>query len=182
MSTLEEKITPILDDLEGTIENKLFYATLSLTLTLPDICSSLSNGGKTTGKKYSEWVGKYFIPLHEYDVINPGDVYGLRCAFLHNGMDDISTQRMRETLNKVTFLNTYREIRFHNVKKTIQTKNSDTDEISEYVSTILNTDTFALQMIQSVKSFIKENENNKRINKEAENMMSFEDDRNGFGF
>lgn len=182
MSTIEQKITPILNDINGAVENKLFYAALSLALTLPDICSSLCNGSKTNGKKYSEWLTEYFIPIHDYEVISANDIYALRCSFLHNGQDEISSQRMQDTLHRFTFLNTYRGIRFHNVKKTIHITNSESNKVEEYVSTIINTDTFANQMTQSVKLFLDKNKNDDKINLEAVKMMYFEDDRNGFSF
>lgn len=60
----------------------LFYLGLLGALALPDICASLSaENGRASGPKYKRWVQE-FVPglAHEAE-----DIYGLRCALLHQG-------------------------------------------------------------------------------------------------
>lgn len=55
MFILEEKLTPLIRAIEGSLESKNLYAALSLSLTLPDICSSIIHRGKTNGKYYAQF-------------------------------------------------------------------------------------------------------------------------------
>ena len=90
------------------------HAALTLALTLPDVCASLeSSDGRTTGAKYAAWWDTYLLPTYTIQIGSPpvehvfltgGDCYALRCAVLHQGLDDVSEQNARQVLEKFHFV------------------------------------------------------------------------------
>lgn len=105
-----------ISDLNHSITRSLatenWYAALSLALTMPDLCSYAENGTKVNGKIYAAWFDKWIghkyiragrkvVPDHIFLV--GSDAYALRCAFLHQGQDDISAQSARQALNSFRF-------------------------------------------------------------------------------
>lgn len=84
-----------------------------LALTIPDICAKIDNlASQTTGKLYAKWFDKYVGPKYQrrssdgqlITFLNGADCYALRCAALHEGRDDITQQRARESLDKFEFV------------------------------------------------------------------------------
>lgn len=87
-------------------------AALAMTLALPDICGWLLDPSASSRARYVAWFEKYVAhyyvhhigPQHERTVFLSGnDCYALRCAFLHEGREDISEQRAQELLNSFQF-------------------------------------------------------------------------------
>jgi hypothetical protein len=102
-----------LDAIEHSIESKNWYAAVALALTIPDICGWLEDPGKSSKQRYMEWFNNYLLPKYKNDSRGPnfafltgGDCYALRCAFLHEGGDDISRQKANEVLSRITFSTT----------------------------------------------------------------------------
>jgi hypothetical protein len=101
-----------LESVRQSLANRNWYAALYLSLTLPDICSRLeSDDGKTSSKRYIAWFEKYLADEYKHDqgdgithvFLSGNDCYALRCAMLHEGWPDITTQRLQETLSKIHF-------------------------------------------------------------------------------
>lgn len=96
------------------LENENWYAALSLSLTAPDICARLeSDDQRTDGSRYAEWFQKNLAHLYRIQVgvenkeiafLTGNDCYALRCALLHEGTADITSQRRREVLNSFHFI------------------------------------------------------------------------------
>lgn len=58
--SLEDKVMPYIKAIENGIEQKNWILSMMGSLTLIDICSSMSaEDGKTNGKKYEDWFDKY---------------------------------------------------------------------------------------------------------------------------
>lgn len=99
--------------LEQAIEERNWYAALTLSLTLPDICAQAEKpGARATGRDYQAWVKRHLTPIYTNRVggspepvvfLSAGDCYALRCALLHGGSAEIDTQRAREVLSRFTF-------------------------------------------------------------------------------
>ncbi len=99
-----------------SLKTKNWYSAIYLSLTLPDICARLeSPNGKTSGKKYAAWFDKYMAHHYRFKVginqdqvilLSGNDCYALRCALLHEGGVDITTQKIRESLEKFHFTTT----------------------------------------------------------------------------
>jgi len=100
--------------LESAIEQKNWYAAVMLALTLPDICGKIEYPGEHSGTRYKKWCEKYLEPKYTHQVgpaqmenihkfLSGSDCYALRCALLHEGSDDITEQRARESLDRFHF-------------------------------------------------------------------------------
>lgn len=84
-----------------------------VALTLPDIAGKIDDPQKASGARYIDWVEKYLTPTYTlknphsgaaHVFLNGGDCYALRCAFLHEGSDDVSKQRAAQALEKFQFV------------------------------------------------------------------------------
>lgn len=102
----------LLESISQAVEQQNWYCALSLALALPDICGWLETLNPKSGERYIDWferyVGPAYIrevgPLHCKHVFLSGrDCYALRCAFLHQGREDISSQKVQETLTRFRF-------------------------------------------------------------------------------
>lgn len=94
-----------------TAEN--WYCALALSLALPDICGSIEHPTEQSSKKrYVEWYDQYVAPKFQEVfpegvgnlLLNGSDCYALRCSFLHNGSEDITSQRAQEVMEKFYFV------------------------------------------------------------------------------
>ena len=96
-----------------SIETKNWYSALYLALTMPDICARLeSPDGKTNGPRFVSWFDRYMLTNYRVQIgrdpqphtfLSGNDCYALRCAMLHEGTSDITTQRCREALGQFHF-------------------------------------------------------------------------------
>jgi hypothetical protein len=91
----------LLLSIQKSIEAANWYAALCLALIIPDICGKLENKHGIQ-KRYEEWYETYLNDYH--GMLTASDCYSLRCAYLHEGTDDISSQRAREVLDKFIFV------------------------------------------------------------------------------
>jgi hypothetical protein len=74
----------ILQEIEKALEVKLYYLALTLSLTIPDICSALeSPDGVATADRYKDWYRLYVSP--EYGNLTDVDCYSLRNGVVHQG-------------------------------------------------------------------------------------------------
>lgn len=107
MSWGEEKYTILqrMEEIKKCLDNQMWQAALSLSLTLPDICGKIEfpymikNGKETESSnsyRYKEWFKKYTEKYFEYkeNLTQDGQVYfnaemcwSLRNVFLHSGAD-----------------------------------------------------------------------------------------------
>jgi hypothetical protein len=102
----------LLTAINAAVEQQNWYAALSTTLALPDICGWLEDPAAGSQGRYVSWfdrlVGPEYIhaigPTRERHVFLSGrDCYALRCAFLHEGREEIVSQRAREALGRFQF-------------------------------------------------------------------------------
>jgi len=88
-----------------------YEAALFMALTLPDICARVeSEDGKTSGARYKAWFDRFLATKYrrpvggvEHTFLSSGDCYALRCALLHEGSTEISSQRARDVLGHFQF-------------------------------------------------------------------------------
>lgn len=87
--------------LETSIQTENWYSVLFISLSLPDICGKIDNPSSTSKQRTIEWFDKYLKPFYtrkigpsqtEYTFLSGTDFYALRCAYLHEGSDDITGQ------------------------------------------------------------------------------------------
>lgn len=107
------KMRHLVEAARKSVKDENWYAALTIALTFPDICASLaSSDGRTNGSQYKAWVDEYLTPVYTSRVgperkkhvfMTGGDCYALRCAFLHQGLDDIQGHKARGALTKFDF-------------------------------------------------------------------------------
>src|SRR5687768_14320942 len=103
----------LLDSVRQAIADRNWYAALTLTLTLPDICGKVDTPELGSNKRYAAWFDNYVGPTYKtqfaheptpHIFLSGNDCYALRCSFLHEGTSDITAQRAREALEHFIFL------------------------------------------------------------------------------
>ena len=87
----------LVNELALLIKNGVWVTALNTSLLIPDICCSLENkDGRTDGKRYKNWVNRYFSKRYQ-GLLQGEDIYKLRCASLHQGKlnhDDLKNVRL----------------------------------------------------------------------------------------
>lgn len=172
-SLLREKIEPMIRDVEQSLEHQAYHAAFALALSLPDICSTVEypEWKYKSRKKYTLWIQKYFNELHDYgEALNSGDIYSLRCAFLHNGTNNIEEQRARKLIHQFRF-------GYSNNGNIAHRNYSNYDGV---LTLQVDAKEFCHELLDAVKSFLSLNENNEVINNEAKQILSLENIDNGF--
>lgn len=140
---------------ESALQAGNHYAALALALALPDICGWVQDPDVTTGARYVAWFEKYLqskytnpasalIPNHIF--LNGSDCYALRCAYLHEGRDDITDQRAQQVLDAFHFVVPPKGWKLH-CNQFINTK-TNTKTLQ------LQVDIFCREVIEGVKQFL----------------------------
>lgn len=106
-----------------SIATQNWYSALALALALPDICARVDNPLIPSSRRYLEWWEKFVQPRYvrpasrffpETVFLSGADVYALRCAFLHEGREDISEQKAQKALSRFHFVTPSRGMVVHN--------------------------------------------------------------------
>ena len=101
------------DAVEKALLDKNWYAALTVSLVLPDICGKLEEPQATSSDRYPRWfdtfVGSRYVrpvgPARQAHVFLCGqDCYALRCSFLHEGTEEIGHQHARQVLDRFRFV------------------------------------------------------------------------------
>lgn len=125
------------DSVKLSLENRNWYSAIAVSLMLPDICSKITDGQKGSGRKYAEWFDNYVGYLYKSNYsenqiemarihnspnlegmirgtkLSGNDCYALRCAYLHEGLGEITEQRAREILDEIKFLEPNYQFNMH---------------------------------------------------------------------
>ena len=84
-----------------------------VALTLPDIAGKIEYPISSSRVRYSSWFNKYVGERYksrigarneEHTFLSGNDCYALRCAYLHEGVTDISGQKSRDVLDDFIFV------------------------------------------------------------------------------
>ncbi len=113
-----------LNALRSGIHKKNWHAALFIALALPDICGKMEDPDGKSGPRYRSWFQRYVEPKytnwvgprdtgHEHKFLSASDCYALRCAYLHEGADDITEQTAREALERFHFIKPSRRSILH---------------------------------------------------------------------
>ena len=98
------------NDIRCALKNKCYFAALSLTLTLPDICGMAEFPNKPVSERYIAWYDKYLGAYMEHgkDSLCENDpwlsgeiVYNLRNTYLHQGNPGIASDKVKEEVNQL---------------------------------------------------------------------------------
>lgn len=91
--------------MEQCVASKNWHAALFVALSIPDICGRIDDPTSGSKKRYTAWFDRYVGPQYGR-ALSGNDCYALRCAYLHEGRDDISEQRAREVIEQFMFVAT----------------------------------------------------------------------------
>lgn len=98
------------DAMRAAVADHNSYAALALALTLPDIAGALAMPGTGSKKRYIAWWNEYLTPVYSWSPGHPmlggADAYALRCAVLHQGVDDVRSQDVAQTVERFSFVET----------------------------------------------------------------------------
>jgi hypothetical protein len=105
---------------ESALSTSNWYAALMVALALPDIAARVDDPTKPSSARYVEWVETYLCPHytrpvagHVHKFLSGGDCYALRCAFVHEGGDDVTHHRAAKALDKFQLLAPRPGLRVH---------------------------------------------------------------------
>ncbi|WP_404335878.1 hypothetical protein [Planococcus rifietoensis] len=170
MKTLERKIKNLTEALQSATAHQNYYASLTMALTLPDICSKLQYPEeKKTGTRYSKWFDEYMLSRYQKRVgyektlhtfLSGMDCYALRCSLLHQFETDITQQGARKVLENFTFVQpqVFGPIHMNQINNQLQ----------------LQVDVFCLDILLSVEQWLGEYKEDEAINERAENLMEIQ--------
>jgi hypothetical protein len=176
------------DSIKNSLETSNWYSAIAISLAIPDICAKITDGIKSNGTKYAKWFDYYvgenyktkytsnqlemtkkYSTIEDYNRLLKGtklsgnDCYALRCAFLHEGSGEINSQRAREILDEIKFLEPNYQMNMHG--SIINNK------------LVLHTDEFCTHILQGVENWEKE------LNEEQKKRLdTFLKVKNIFGF
>lgn len=151
-----------------SVGDENWYAAVGMALTLPDICGRLQSPGQPSSKRYIAWCDTYLVPrytmasghlLQPHIFLTGSDCYALRCAFLHEGRDDIIEQRAREAIDSFAFLVPYGQSVFH--------CNSADGQLQ------LQADIFCLDMCEAVEQWLSDCRGDLDLESRIRNLMHF---------
>jgi len=139
------------------INDNNLYTALFTILNFSDICASLdAQDGKSNRTRYAKWYEDYINQIY-LKHISGKDCYILRCALLHQGVDDVSDNEKRDVLEKICF----REKGSHLLS--IRNHNFHGKVIPNFI--LINVKEFAEDMCKAVEKWQKVNNNNQKTNK-----------------
>jgi hypothetical protein len=154
-----------IDSVESSLRNENWFAALFMALALPDICRSLERpriGAGEIGHWYKDWVsryveGKYIDAKFEECKFYAADFWLYRCSCLHSGLDAESKKRMM----KFNFTPPHAAgIVIH--------KNYVRDRLQ------LQVDVFCLDMVEAVRSWLKDMNGNSEVYERMENLITID--------
>ena len=86
----------------AAVQTKNWYAAATVALSLPDICAGIDEPDAKNGPRYMRWCSTWFIPkytrplgpkMEPFVFISAADVWGLRCAMVHDGTHSIDMKK-----------------------------------------------------------------------------------------
>ncbi|MCZ3129148.1 hypothetical protein NYY92_15275 [Acinetobacter baumannii] len=147
--------------LETSIQTENWYSVLFISLSLPDICGKIDEPTLGSKQRTINWFNKYLKKIYtikigpnriEHTFLSGSDFYALRCAYLHEGSDDITSQIAKETLERFKFVQPNKNVCIHRnqIDNTLQL------QVSEFGKEILEavkewTDDVSKDPIKKVK-------------------------------
>ena len=140
----------LIDAAESALAAGNNYAALALCLAMPDICGWIEDPKTTSRARYTSWFDRYLKQHYtsrvgalgtEHAFLSASDFYALRCAYLHEGRDEITDQRAQDVLTSFQFVvpPSGWAVHCNQVNSTLQ----------------LQVNIFCTQVIEGVKSFVQ---------------------------
>nr|MBV6631350.1 hypothetical protein [Oceanococcus sp. HetDA_MAG_MS8] len=100
--------------IDSNIATGNWYSALFVALSLPDVCGKIEYPERHGSQRnYADWFNRFVADRYTHRVgagarevvfLSGNDCYALRCAYLHEGSDDVTRQRAREAVDKFHFI------------------------------------------------------------------------------
>lgn len=155
------------DAVRAAVNNKNWHGALALGVTIPDVCGRMEFPTIGSEARYKAWWDKYILPKYN-KMLYGTDAYALRCAYLHEGTDDVISQRASRALSNFVFVVPPSTGRVHCNKSnsTLQ----------------LQVDIFCLDLSDGVSKWLEDVQNNSEILARMKTLLSVKDLRDGISF
>ena len=155
----------LLKQIETGLSHNLYFLSLFVSLTIPDICAAMgSENGKTESTKYKAWFNKYFVPRNprKYGTatnFTADDCYNYRCAILHQGRSNNGKIEYKRIIffEPGTF-----SIGLHSCVVGSKTKDK---------SLVIDVKTFCADMVHSAQDWISKNENSAVYKRNSQSLV-----------
>lgn len=102
-----------IQDIRNALNNNCLWAALSLSLSIPDICGKIKYPNDKPSIRFIKWFDEYLgqfekCPTKENEIempyLNGKLFYQLRCAFFHEGTNDIEEKNTSFNLDCFQFI------------------------------------------------------------------------------
>jgi hypothetical protein len=152
--------------IRSAVSQRNWYAALAMALTVPDVCGRLVNPSNGSRMRYVTWWETYMLNHYQRQIgplgkqvtfLTGPDVYALRCAFLHEGRDDITYQKARQVCTKFLFIEPREGSFIHNNKSNEQLQ--------------LQIDIYCMQIADAVSRWEIDTANNTEINERKSDLL-----------
>lgn len=160
--------------IEQSIEQKNYYAEISTTLILIDICSKVEYPNIVEqNKRYKKWINNYYLEFIPKDLKNKyldaENIYFLRNAILHQGSSNPNTTDYYQKYGKQIVFDIIPTVFPSTLNKKIFTATAP-QRSSLYPDLFFDIHYFCQSVINSVKSW--EEDNREKIEKNKELFFS----------
>ena len=157
------------------------YGAIFIALAIPDICGWASNPTQKSGARYAAFFTKYLSSHYitaatahnpEYISLTGDDLYALRCAYLHQGMDDTTDQKASDVVEKFVLVTCPPQLQIHNNSAVINGK----------AKLQLQVDVLCQQMMDAAKAFLADNNVDAAVMNRIAKMSTIQDAAAGLQF
>lgn len=104
-------VEKLVEEINEALSHNLYFAALSLVLTLPDICGRAEYPSAKVAQRYISWYDEYIGQyIHcscndckeaQMPYLSGEVVYNLRNSFLHQGTPNIDREKIKEPANQI---------------------------------------------------------------------------------
>ena len=104
-------IEHLIKEIDNALSHDLYFAALSLALTLPDICGRAEYPTANVTTRYISWYNEYigqYEQCHcdackeaQMPYLSGEVIYNLRNSFLHQGTPNIDSSKIKDSANKL---------------------------------------------------------------------------------
>lgn len=97
-------LVELMESIDKALKSKNWYAALTMTLMLPDICGKIDNPKMKSAERYIKWFNQYIKPDYGMEMfMEGGDCYAIRCAILHSFSEDLTEHKAKKIVAKYKF-------------------------------------------------------------------------------
>jgi len=144
----------LLNQIEKGLDANLYFLSLFVSLSIPDICGALnSQDGESSREKYEDWFDKY-VALKYGGILGGKDCYYFRCSLLHQG----TSLHPDSSYNRVLFIEPGTSTCIFHMCKTNDALTIDINK-------------FCMEIIDGANEYLTQNENTELYKRNYDKFM-----------